>query len=170
MRLHCFFIAARTPEPAQTELNALLASSRVLAVHREWLNDGAQSGWAFCVEVQPGQGPLPEALKAGGGAERRRGTEIDYRQVLSEDDFAIYARLRATRKQLAQRDGVPLYAVCSNEQMAAMVTRRVESLPALAGIEGMGPARMERYGAALLAVLAASAGAAANRAASEGPP
>lgn len=151
MRLHCIFVPARTPEPAQTELNALLASSRVLAVHREWLTDGAQSGWAFCVEVLGGEGPLPDALKAAG--ERRRGADIDYRQVLSEEDFAVYARLRGARKQLAQRDGVPLYAVCSNEQMAAIVTGRVASLEALAGIDGMGAARVARYGMDLLAAL-----------------
>lgn len=145
MRLHCIFVPARMPEPAQTELNTLLASQRVLAVHREWLSDGAQSGWAFCVEVQLGPGPLPDALKAPGSAERRRGPDIDYRQVLPADDFACYARLRATRKQLAQRDGVPLYAVCNNEQMAAMATARMRSLAELAAIDGMGPARVARY-------------------------
>lgn len=170
MRLHCFFIPAQSPEPAQTELNAFLAGVRVLAVHREWLNHGAQSGWAFCIEVQPGDGPLPDALKAAGSADRRRGADIDYRQVLSEDDFAIYARLRATRKALAQRDGVPLYAVCSNEQLAAMVTRRIASLPGLADIDGMGTARVGRYGAALLAVLSDRTDEAPTLGGQEGPP
>lgn len=158
MRLHCIFVPARTPEPAQSELNALLTGSRVLAVHREWLADGAQSGWAFCVEVLGGESPLPDALKAGG--ERRRGADIDYRQVLSEEDFAVYARLRSARKHLAQRDGVPLYDVCSNEQMAAIVTGRVDSLEGLAGIDGMGAARVTRYGADLLAALSGGAAAA----------
>jgi hypothetical protein len=49
--LHCFYIPARTPEPAQSELNVFLAGHRVLAVQREWLADGAHSGWAFCVEM-----------------------------------------------------------------------------------------------------------------------
>ena len=45
------------------------------------------------------------------------------------------------RKHLAQRDGVPLYAVCSNEQLAALVTHRISSLGEMAAIEGMGAAR-----------------------------
>ena len=100
----------------------------VLAVHREWLDDGSQSCWAFCIEVQPGDGPLPDALKAAHDARRGRGADIDYRQVLAEDGFAVYARLRAARKALTQRDGMPLYAVCSNEQLAAMVTGHGASL------------------------------------------
>jgi HRDC domain len=129
MSLHCFFIPARAPEPAQSVLNAWLAGGvRVLALHREWVSDG----------------PLPEVVKVAGSADRRRGADIDYRQVLAADDLALYARLRTARKGLAQRDGVPRYAVCSSEQLAALVTRRVATL---ADIEDMGPARGDRYGA-----------------------
>ena len=67
MSLHCFFIPARQPEPAQNELNAFLAAHRVLAVQREWLTDGAHSGWAFCgFRVKPGVMPvLRQALMDG---------------------------------------------------------------------------------------------------------
>jgi len=48
MSLYClFFVPARAPEPAQSELNSFMASQRVLSVQREWLADGAHSGWAF---------------------------------------------------------------------------------------------------------------------------
>jgi superfamily II DNA helicase RecQ len=153
LSLHCFFVPARQPDPAQSELNAFLAAQRVLAVQREWLADGAHSGWAFCVEVLAGPGPLPAALKAPAG---RRGAEVDYKQVLSETDFAVYARLREWRKQRAQEDGVPLYAVFSNEQLAACVTQRVDSLAALAGIDGVGTARVALFGLGLLAALRAA--------------
>ena len=157
MSLHCFFIPVRQTEPAQSELNAFLAAHRVLAVQREWLTDGAHSGWAFCVEVSDAQGPLPPALKVDGGGRGTRTAEVDYKQVLNADDFAAYARLRALRKQLAQTDGVPLYAVGSNGQLAALVTQQVRSLEAMAAIEGMGLARVNKYGPALLAALTAEA-------------
>jgi superfamily II DNA helicase RecQ len=157
MSLHCFYLPARHPEPAQSELNAFLSSHRVLAVQREWLADGADSGWAFCVEVAEGPGPLAAAVKVDGGQRGGRSGgssgEVDYKQLLSEADFAVFARLRALRKQLALRDGVPPYAVCSNEQLASLVTRRVDTLEAMAAIDGLGPARLAKYGAALLAVL-----------------
>jgi superfamily II DNA helicase RecQ len=156
MSLHFFHIPARAPEPAQSELNAFLAGHRVLAVQREWLADGAHSGWAFCVEVATGPGTLPGALKVDGAARGQRSQDVDYKQVLGEADFAVFARLRAVRKQLAQADGVPVYAVASNEQLAALVTRRVHALDEMTAIDGLGPARVGKYGAALLAVLTAT--------------
>lgn len=153
MSLHFFHIPARTPEPAQSELNTFLAGHRVLAVQREWLADGAHSGWAFCVEVAAGPGTLPSALKVDSAARGQRNQDVDYKQVLGEADFAVFARLRALRKQLAQADGVPVYAVASNEQLAALVTRRVRTLDEMAAVDGLGPARVDKYGAALLTVL-----------------
>jgi superfamily II DNA helicase RecQ len=153
MSLHCFFVPARAPEPAQSELNQFLAGHRVLAVHREWLADGAHSGWAFCVETVAGRGPLPPELKAGGA---RRGAEVDYKQVLSPPDFAVFSQLREVRKQLALAAGVPVYDVFTNEQLAAMVTGRVASRTALQDIEGIGVARADKFGAAVLAVLPAA--------------
>ncbi|MCF1182035.1 HRDC domain-containing protein [Marichromatium gracile] len=57
------------------------------------------------------------------------------------------------RKTLAEQAGVPVYAIFSNEQMAEMVTRRVETASALSEIAGVGEARVEKYGAAFLEVL-----------------
>ena len=39
----------------------------------------------------------------------------------------------------------------TNEQLAQIVQRRVDTLAALGEIEGVGPARLARYGAAVLA-------------------
>lgn len=49
MPLHFFFVPARQPEPAQSELNAFLAGHRVLAVRKEWLPEPGAAGWALCV-------------------------------------------------------------------------------------------------------------------------
>ena len=45
---------------------------------------------------------------------------------------------------------MPVYVVFSNEQLAAMVRQRVASKAALKEIEGLGDARVEKYGAAVL--------------------
>jgi superfamily II DNA helicase RecQ len=78
---------------------------------------------------------------------------IDYRERLSEADFAIYAKLRSLRKSIAERDGLPAYALFTNEQLAAMVQQRVTSLKGLEEIPGVGPARVSKYGAAFLEIL-----------------
>lgn len=160
MSLHFFAIPALDPQLAQDDLNRFCAGQRVVAVERQFVADGANSYWALCVTVAEGAGPLPDALKS---PERRSGVRsgtggesggrIDYKAVLSEADFAVYAELRAWRKTAAEREGVPVYAVFTNEQLAEIARRGVDTVAALAEIEGIGPARLERYGEAVLARL-----------------
>lgn len=170
MAMYFFAIPAQHPQPAQDELNRFCAGQRVVAIEREFVAAGLDSYWALCVTVASGAGPLPDALKA---PERRSGppqaeagaapARVDYKQVLSEQDFAVYADLRAWRKTAAEQEGVPVYAVFTNEQLAEIVRRRVDSLAALGEIEGIGPARLERYGAAVLARLQAKPAPAAGK-------
>ena len=79
--------------------------------------------------------------------------QVDYREILSEPDFAIYAKLRNLRKVISDAEGTPVYAIIANEQMAAMVTQRVNSLTALAAINGIGEGKLEKYGKRFLEVL-----------------
>jgi len=78
---------------------------------------------------------------------------VDYKEVLNEVDFAVFARLRELRKTLAEKEAVPPYAVFTNEQLAAMVTQKSDSLTALGQIEGVGASRLEKYGPAFLEFL-----------------
>jgi superfamily II DNA helicase RecQ len=156
MPLYFFTVPALDPGPAQDELNRFCEGQRVVAVDRQFVAAGLDSYWALCVTVSAGAGSLPDALKA---PERRAGARgagrVDYKLALSAEDFARYADLRDWRKAAAEQDGVPVYQVFTNEQLAECVRRRVGSLAALGEIEGIGAARLERYGAALLARLQA---------------
>lgn len=149
MSMHFFAIPALNPATAQDELNRFCNAHRVVSVERQLVAAGAESFWAVCVTLAPGPGPLPDVLKASEQRGAGRG-KVDYREVLDDADFARYADLRAWRKSAAEREGVPVYAVFSNEQLAEIVRQRVDSATALAAIEGIGPARVERYGVAVL--------------------
>lgn len=149
MSFRFFAIPACNPGAAETELNRLLAASRVLSVERQLVLAGEASFWAVCVSLAPGAGPLPDALKA----EPSSGRRIDYREVLDETDFAVFAQLRALRKAISEAEGVAQYAVFTNEQLASMVRGRVRTREALGRIDGVGPARLERYTERFLAVL-----------------
>lgn len=152
MSLHFFAIPAMDPDTAQEECNRFCAAHRVVTLEKHFVVDGAQSYWAICVTVASGAGPLPDSLKVG--ADRPQTQRIDYKTVLSETDFAAYAELRTWRKSTAEQEGVPVYAVFTNEQLAEIVRRRVHDLKELGDIDGIGPSRLERYGGAVLARLA----------------
>lgn len=151
MNVRFFSVSARCPAVEEATLNAFLASHRVLRVETRFVEDGEASYWAFAVECLESSTAGSRGPRAGG----EKGERVDYRAVLSESDFAVFARLREVRKGLAEAAGVPPYAVFTNEQLAAMVTGKVGTLAALAAIEGVGPARVDRYGAAMLQVLLA---------------
>jgi superfamily II DNA helicase RecQ len=144
MQLRFFTIPVLGGEAAAEELNRFLAGHRILAVDRHLAQDGGSSLWALCVSYEPVGDSRPPSAKRG---------KVDYREVLNEADFTVYARLRSLRKEIAEREGVPLYALFTNDQMAEMVTRRASSIGALREIPGVGEARVEKYGAAFLNTL-----------------
>jgi superfamily II DNA helicase RecQ len=151
MAYRFFVIPIRDEGPAAAELNGFLRSHRVLAVDRRWVDQGAASFWSFCVdylETQSGGKSGPSGGKNGAG----RG-KIDYRDALSADDFAVFARLRQVRKEVAQAEAVPVYTVFTNEQLAQMVQARATTKAALEKIAGVGDARIDKYGEQVLEVL-----------------
>ena len=60
--------------------------------------------------------------------------KVDFRDILTDAEFAVFARLRAARKERADADGIPAYAVFTNEQLAEMVQKRITSATALRDI------------------------------------
>ena len=145
MQLRFFTIPILGGDEAAQELNSFLNAHRIVAVARSFVQDGANSAWALCVSYEPsGEGRSQSGKRA----------KVDYREVLNDADFAVYARLRTLRKEIAESEGVPVYSLFNNEQMAEMVTRRVSSASALREIAGIGEARVEKYGKAFLETLA----------------
>ncbi len=160
MRLHFVTVPVFEPRQAQVELNSFLSSHRVLTVDRELVTDGSHSAWAICITY------LDQAEPSSQKQSTKRAPRVDYREVLPEAQFQVFAKLRNLRKTIAEKEGVPVYAVFSNEQLAEMVTRSVRSLNELEAIAGVGPARRAKYGQAflkLLAELLAQSEAALNR-------
>ena len=142
MQFKLFSIPASGAPEAEEELNQFLRSQRAVSVQRELVQTGAGAFWSFCVEYL--LGPAPAGQKDGG---RRR---IDYKEVLSEEDFGLFAQLRDVRKQLAATEAIPVYAVCTNEHLAAMAKARPKSLSELKKIEGFGEAKAEKHGEVFL--------------------
>ncbi|MBS0656873.1 MAG: HRDC domain-containing protein [Verrucomicrobia bacterium] len=149
MAFRFYTIPARGDRQQEADLNGFLRSHRVLSVDRRWVEQGEHSHWCFCIDYLDAPGG-PGAGAGPGSAER-----VDYRAVLSPAQFEVFARLRLVRKELAEKEGVPVFSVFTNEQLAEMVRRQCRTREALRGIDGIGEARVSRYGAAVLAVLSA---------------
>jgi superfamily II DNA helicase RecQ len=145
MKFRFFKVSALDPDDAQEALNRFCSSHALISLDKQFVSWGQESYWAFCIQYSDGTARVIPTKKE----------KIDYREVLSETDFAIYSKLRVLRKELSDREGVPLYSIFTNEQMAKIVERRISTKAGLMGIAGVGRARADKYAEAFLALLSA---------------
>ena len=76
-------------------------------------------------------------------------------------DSPLGTALRTWRLARARLDAVPAYVVFPDRTLVELAERRPSTLAELAGISGIGPAKLERYGADVLDVIAGRVGASA---------
>jgi superfamily II DNA helicase RecQ len=80
-------------------------------------------------------------------------TKETWRESLTNEQIPVFDALRDWRAERAKQDGVPLYIILKNQQLAQIVLDRPTSLAGLGKIQGIGKAKLEKYGKEILAVL-----------------
>jgi len=126
-------------------LNHFLRSVRALTVNREFVDQGPNYFWCLAIEY------LADVTgKSGDKSNRNR---IDYKEVLSPEDFAVFVKLREWRKQAATSEAVPVYTIFSNEQLADIAQRRIATKIELHKISGVGEARVKKYAEAVFKII-----------------
>jgi superfamily II DNA helicase RecQ len=134
-----FFISPFGEKSVSEELNAFLRSHRIVNVDKKLIDGDRGTGWVFLVEY---------------GVENERGSNssqrVDYREVLNAVEYALFDKLRVLRKEAAEKTGIPVYAVFTNDQLAGMVKKRPKTAKELLAIPGIGEARVKQYGETFL--------------------
>ena len=95
-----------------------------------------------------------DVLGRTGGSSRVRKSSVA--ESVAEEDRELFEALRAWRAGVAREQGVPAYVVFADATLRALAAHRPASPADLDGITGIGAAKRERYGEAVLAVIAAS--------------
>jgi len=96
-----------------------------------------------------------------GGLERRSASRADPPEIEADDpppaaeprpaaDEALLTHLRALRARWARDAGLSAGYVFTNETLEILARERPSTPPALARVKGIGPSKLERYGAELL--------------------
>lgn len=93
----------------------------------------------------PPKAPKPARAKTSKGQEAPEG--------LDDDAARLFAALRRKRLDIAREEGVAAYVVFADRTLIELARKRPLSLHDMAGIYGIGTAKLERYGEAFLEVL-----------------
>ncbi|MGZ3380035.1 MAG: RecQ family ATP-dependent DNA helicase [Isosphaeraceae bacterium] len=139
------------------------------------------AGWRWLRSQEPAElvlelpDDLLRRLRRGGNIRRNREdaqvppprlpqSAASVREVIADPEQAaddeltgdpLWEQLKALRSDLARELRQPPYYIFTNETLEALVRDRPSTPAALAGIKGLGRARIERHGAALLHAIAA---------------
>ena len=103
----------------------------------------------------PGFAPPWLTLRTLGGEDRRVHYTLD---ALDDTSRELFMALREERTALARERSVPPYVICHDRTLLGLAVQRPTTDGGLAGVHGMGPARIEAYGARLIAVIERSVG------------
>jgi ATP-dependent DNA helicase RecQ len=99
-----------------------------------------------------GGGARPKPTRRANGGVREPVREEDA-PALTGADEALLARLRDLRRTISKEESVPAYVVFPDRTLAEMAVRRPTTINALGQIKGVGPVKIEKYGARFLDVL-----------------
>ena len=140
-----FFVSPFGEKSVTDDLNAFLRSHRIINVEKRLIDGERGTGWVFLVEY------TADGKIAPGTPQR-----TDYREVLNAAEYALFDKLRNVRKELAEKSGIPVYAVFTNDQLAAMVRKPPKTTKDLLGIAGIGESRVKQYGEAFIKIFTAT--------------
>lgn len=131
-----------------TELRRFIADKEVLSIREHFFVYETLPHIAFTVIYRPLVEPVTKPVQT-------RQRDESWRKLLTEQDLPLFNQMRDWRAEKAKHDGVPPYVIFTNRQLAQIVKARPGSLADLARVEGVGKAKLEKYGGPILSLLAA---------------
>ena len=140
IQIHCFSLPIPDGRDQEDELNLFLRSHQIVDIQREMVILGDRAYWSFCIQYHlDGTSPI------SGLENRGKNKKVDYKEVLSEDQFQLFQHFRVVRKELAQREALPAYAIFTDEELANIVRLEQRTVALISGISGIGQHRANKY-------------------------
>ncbi len=98
--------------------------------------------------------PSPESWRVAPRASGLTGSGPEAGAPSADGKAPLFEVLRAWRADLAREQGVPAYVILHDKTLRELAARRPPNFPDLLSVPGIGQAKAERYGEALLRLLA----------------
>ena len=142
MQIQVFSIPTHSNEVQLEEMNRFLRGHQIIDIERTLVTGDGAAYWTFCVRYL--------VSNTDSSTKKQMKSKIDYKEVLDEKDFKVFAKLREIRKDLATENGIPVYAVFTNKELADIACLEEINLANVQSITGIGEKKLKRYGKTLL--------------------
>lgn len=136
MQIKLFTIPCSESNELNEEMNRFLRGNKVVNIEKQFYVLGGDAYWSFCITYLQGQNIVQHDKKE----------KVDYKEILDENSFAKFTKLRSLRKILAEKDAVPAYAVFTDAELSMISQLDVINESNVRKIQGIGDKRMEKYG------------------------
>ncbi len=137
MQIKVFSVPIVGGEAINEDLNKFLRGHKILQVEQQLVEPSGGAYWSFCVRYTDARPPDKVSKKK----ERK-----DYKEILSERDFIRFSRLRTIRLGIAKEDGVPAFAVFSDEELAGLAVLSNLTISSMQTVKGVGEKKVQKYG------------------------
>ena len=122
---------------ALDEMNRFLRGNKVLEVEKQLVQNQNGASWCFCVSYI--DTPYQKSTL-------NKKQKVDYMNILDEPTFKVFSKLREQRKILATADGIPAYAVFTDEELANIAQLPEMKVERLSEIKGIGEKKASKFG------------------------
>ena len=141
MQIRIFTIPIGADEKQEEEMNHFLRANKIIDIKKELALLNGNSCWTFCITYMPTNRLNGNNNDTQGGQKK-----TDYKEVLPPVVFEKFCSLRQLRKQIAEEEAIPAYAVFTDAELAEMAKLQELTLTTIQKISGIGKKKVEKYG------------------------
>jgi superfamily II DNA helicase RecQ len=138
MKIRIFTIPVLGGEGLVEEMNRFLSSKKIIRTREKLVKNGSDGMfWSFTIRyIDDINTPERERLQQ----------KVDYKTLLSDEEFSRFSVMRVIRKKVAGEDGVPPYAVFTDWELSELSKSENLTMETMREIKGIGEKKLEKYG------------------------
>ena len=135
MQIKLFTIPIGDNGAALDEMNRFLKGNKILEVQNHLISNDNGAYWCFCVRF----------IERTSSAASFNKTRVDYKQVLDDATFQKFSKLREIRKKVAADEGVPAFALFTDEELAGLAKLDSITEKSMLSVKGIGDKKIARF-------------------------
>jgi superfamily II DNA helicase RecQ len=135
MQIKIFTIPIYDNGIALNEMNAFMRANKILEVQNQLVTQENGVYWCFCVKYIESKINITNQSKA----------KIDYKNVLDDETFKKFSKLREIRKKVAADEGLSAFIIFTDEELAQLASLNEITEKNMLSVKGIGEKKVERF-------------------------